>query len=100
MKSRKWCKLKGENKTKQKNLFPSSFLANLYEWNVIKSNKAVEVSYQHMGSLPVVPVCYFRLIIDFKNPIRQFEKKEAQVKNNLFDSAQQGMVYRPIIPGE
>lgn len=33
-----------------------------------------------MGSLPVVPVSYFRLITDSKNPIRQFEKRKPELK--------------------
>lgn len=50
----------------ENDLVPSSFSANFYEWNVIKSSKTMETSSQHMGSLPVGPVCYFRLITDSK----------------------------------
>lgn len=40
----------------------------------------MEASYQHMGSLPVVPVCYFHLITDLKNTIRPFDKRKPKIK--------------------
>lgn len=56
------------------NLLLSSFLANLYELNVIKSSKTMETSLQHVGSLPVEPVCYFRLITDLKIQLDSLKK--------------------------
>lgn len=56
------------------NLLPSSFLVNLYELNVIKSSKTMETSLQHVGSLPVEPVCYFHLITDLKIQLDSLKK--------------------------
>ena len=48
-----------------------------------------------------MPVCYFCLMTDLKNPIRQFEKTKPKLKiSDCLTQHSRGMVYRPIFHGE